>query len=373
MKSPFVFGATVSSDAFTNRTSESARLYQNLINGINTIIISPRRWGKSSLVEHVLKKVKDDDNEILQVHLDLFAIHSEDEFLQEFARKVLLAVSREWEDWSRNLGEIFQKLIPRVVLSTDMGDFGLEFNVQDLQRHKEEILNLPESLCRKRKTTMIICLDEFQNIRNYQNGAQLEKTMRSYWQRHKEVTYCLYGSKRHMMQEIFDNSSNPFYRFGDILMLSRISATDWVDFIEKKFRETKKKIKPAVAREIVDLADRHSWYVQQLAHFTWIRSNPVAKEEAVLMAFTEIADSQKPFFQLIIDKLSRTQINLLKALLADEEQLTSRKVMSKYGIGTPNNVRKNLTRLQHEDIVDKTDGRYLFLDPIFKYWLEKTY
>ncbi len=373
MKSPFVFGSTVSNLSFTNRAEEIKKLKNNLNHGANTILISPRRWGKTSLVEKVTRSVKKQRKDLAIVHLDLFAIKSETEFLSEFARHCIIAVSNKWKEWAKNIKTLFQNLIPRLVINTEGGDFSLEFNPGEIKKYKDEILNLPETLSATRNIEMIVCIDEFQNIRNYRDGNDLEKSLRAYWQKHKNVTYCLYGSKRHMMTEIFNDSSNPFYRFGDIMFLNKIHRDDWVSFIARGFSRNKKSISREQAGWIADQMENHPWYVQQLAHYIWIKTTTEVIDKHLQESLKEVINAQKPFFQSTIDSLSSTQLNLLKAILANEEKLTSTKTMRNYRLGTPNNVRKNIERLKHLDILDNYDGALIFLDPVFKKWMEKVF
>lgn len=368
-----MFGSTVSTIAFTNRKTELKRLQSNLVNGINTTIISPRRWGKSSLVEHVTKKIRKDQSEIVIISLDLFSVRSQEEFLSEFARLCVRGISDKWEEWAKTIKDAFKKLVPKLVINAEVGDLTLEFDWNEIVKQKDEILNLPEKLAELRGKKVIICIDEFQNIRSFDAQLDLEHAMRANWQRHKNVTYCLYGSKRHMMTDIFNASSNPFYRFGDIILLNKISTVDWVDFLCKSFARSKKIISPDQAGQITLLMENHAWYIQQLAHYTWIKTDREVDAKGIGESFEEIMASQLPFFQSMIERLSNTQINLLKAVLAGEQQYTSTSTMRNYGLGTPNNVRKNIKVLEEHDIIDKYDGNYIFLDPVFKVWMTRTF
>lgn len=373
MKSPFMFGSTVSMTAFTNRKSELNRLQSNLLNGINTTIISPRRWGKSSLVEKMIKNIKRQNKEIVIISIDLFSIQNQAEFLSEFAKQCIRNISDKWEEWAKAVKDTFKKLVPKLVVNADMGDFTLEFDWVEIIKQKDEILNLPEKLAGLKKKKVIICIDEFQNIRNFDDQLDLERAMRAHWQRHKNVTYCLYGSKRHMMTDIFNKSSNPFYRFGDIILLNKISSADWYSFIIKNFERSKKIISEEQAAEITQLMDNHAWYIQQLAHYTWIKTDQAVSTKGIQESFEEIIASQLPFFQSTIERISNTQINLLKAILSGEHQYTATAVMRKYGLGTPNNVRKNIRVLEELDIIDKYEGQFIFLDPVFKVWMTRTF
>ena len=372
--SPFVYGNTVSSGSFTNRKIETKKLYNNLIQGINTMIISPRRWGKSSLVEKVVNDIKQKNKDRRTVVIDLFTVNTEKEFLETFAREVIKVSSNKWEDWVKNSKYFFKQLIPKISFGIDpFSDFSLSFEWEDLIRYSEEILNLPEMLARKKNIQFIICLDEFQNISNYSGFENLEKKMRAVWQRQKNVTYCLYGSKRHMMVEIFNNPSKPFYRFGDIILLNKINTKDWITFICDGFKKTGKLIEETDAAFLPMLMQDHPWYVQQLAHYTWNLTTKKATVEQIKKALLEVLNANTPFYQKEVETISITQLNLLKAVAFNEVQLTSTEVMQKYRLGTPRNVQKNKKVLLKNDIIDDTGDSLGFLDPVFEIWFRKQF
>jgi len=374
-KSPFIFGNTVSVKAFTNRKKDKKKLYDNLIHGINSIIVSPRRWGKSSLVEKVFLDISKKEKRIRLVNIDLFSVSDENEFLEKFAQEVIKASASRLEDWLKNIKTFFKALVPEIILGSDpLNDFSIRFSVGEIKKHKDEILNLPEQIAQNKNIKFIIGLDEFQHIANYADFENLEKKLRAVWQRQKNVTYCLYGSKRHMMMNIFNNSSKPFYRFGDIMMLQKIDRKDWVAFITKSFDETDKKISNKHAGSIADLMQNHSWYVQQLAHYVWVQTAKQTDEDVIQSALNEIVAANKPLYQREIEIMSGTQLNLLKAVAAGEKHLTAAAVMQQYKLGTPRNVSKNKAMLIRNDVIDTDiDKNYYFLDPVFELWFRQEF
>lgn len=372
--SPFVYGVTVSEKAFTNRESESKKLFSNLTQGVNTTIISPRRWGKSSLVEKVVKDINRQEPTIKIVLIDLFSVSGEEEFLELFAREVIKASSSKWQDWMQSGKDFFTQLLPKLSVGVDpVTDFSLSFDWQELKRHKDEILNLPEQIAKKKNIRFIVCLDEFQQLANFSDYENLEKRMRAAWQRQKRVTYCLFGSKRHMLADIFSNPSKPFYRFGDIMWLPKIDSEKWTYFIQQSFRQTHKSISNKLASAIASLMKNNSWYVQQLAHYTWQKTENKVSTKEIAAALSELINANTPLYQNEIESFSTTQLNLLKAVVSGERKFTSRAVMEKYRIGTPRNVSKNKTRLIYNDIIHETDQGYEFLDPAFELWFLKQY
>jgi hypothetical protein len=372
--SPFIYGSTVSTTSFTNREKDVEKLRENMLSGINTTIISPRRWGKSSLVEKVMADINRKEKGYRTVIVDLFTVSSEEEFLETFARLVIKASSTKWQEWMSVGKEFFKKLTPKLSVGLDPNsDFSLSFDWKELKKHSDEVLNLPETIAVKKGIRMIVCLDEFQNLSSFQGFQHFEKKMRAAWQRHKKVTYCLYGSKRHMMTDIFNNPSKPFYRFGDIMLLPKIESKKWIQFICSKFEESNKSISAEDAALIARLMKNHSWYVQQLAHYTWNKTKKKATVLEIESALTELIQANSPLYQNEVESISSTQLNLLKAVAKGETQFTSTSVMQSYHLGTPRNASKNKTILINYDLIDMTADKYEFVDPAFELWFRKQF
>jgi hypothetical protein len=371
--SPFIYGTTVNRHSFTNRESETEKLKTNLLNGVNTMIISPRRWGKSSLVEKVISDINKKEKKVKTVVIDLFSVSNEEEFLELFAREVLKASSTKWQDWINTGKEIFKKLTPKFSMSFEQTDFSLSFDWKELKKYSQEVLDLPESIAKKKGIRFIICLDEFQNLSYFESFTDLEKKMRACWQRHHSVTYCLYGSKRHMMTDIFNDPGKPFYRFGDIMLLQKIETEKWVSFITKSFASSGKSIPEAIAAKIPALMKNHSWYVQQLSHYTWNLTQKKASDEQLEAALRELIQANTPLYQKEIEDLANTQINLLKAIAKGETKFTSTAVMQNYQLGTPRNVSKNKQTLINYDLIHEINGEFEFLDPAFELWFKKQF
>lgn len=372
--SPFIFGSTVSQSGFTNREGDLEKLYKNLTQGINTMLISPRRWGKSSLVERLINELKVKNPEIKVVSFDLFSVASEEEFLEMFAKEVLKASSNVWQDWLQAGKDFFKQLTPVFNIGIDpVHDFSVGFDWKQLKKHKTEILELPEKIAKHKNCRFIICLDEFQNLAAFPEFEKLEKSMRAAWQRQKSVSYCLYGSKRRMMTDIFNNPSKPFYRFGDIMLLQKIKRDKWTSFILEAFENTNKKISPELAERIPALMQDHSWYVQQLAHYTWQKTRKKATAKELQDALDELIHTNTPLYMREIEGLSLTQLNFMKAVSQKAEKLSSVETMNKFRLGTSANVVKNKNILLKADLIDDSEGQLSFLDPAFELWFLKQY
>ncbi len=373
IKAPFTYGKVVSSDKFTNREEELNKLLRNLKSGINTIIISPRRWGKSSLVKKAFEELKS-EKKIRLVQIDLFSINSQEEFLHKFASEVIKSSASKLKEWINISKDFFKTLIPKFQFSTDADtEFNIIFDYESIKKDPSEILNLPEKIAEKKKVKFIIAIDEFQNLASYEDFQKIEKRLRAEWQNHNHVTYCLYGSKNHMMSDIFNNPSKPFYRFGDIMLLPKIKKENWIRFITKAFTSSNKVISNENAEIITDLMKNHSWYVQQLSHYTWNRTKKEAEIKNVQSALTELINGNSPLYEREVEICSKTQINLIKAIVKEKKHLSSVKVMKDFKLGTSNNVSKNIKRLRKNGIIEKVENKYELLDPAFEIWFKRQF
>jgi hypothetical protein len=374
METPFAYGKIPRSLDFTNRVREIERLKNNFNSLVNTIIISPRRWGKTSLVKMAASQAAEENKKLRIVHLDIFNIRSEYDFYLLLANEVLKTTSSGCEEFVKNTRFFLKQLIPQISFSPDIqSKVSFSIGWEQLQQHPDDILNLAEQIAIKKGITLVICIDEFQNIGSFEQSEAFQRKLRSHWQNHHKTAYCLYGSKHHMLLDVFSNYSMPFYKFGDLLFLEKISIDDWISFIQKRFADTNKEISPVEAEQIARLADNHSYYVQQLAQQTWFRTVDRATSEIVLNAFEDIINQLSLLFTNMIELLTKRQLSYLKAILNNEEKLTSKAMLEKYDLGTSASVIQVKRRLIELDIIDDTYGQLCFLDPMFEYWLRTRY
>jgi hypothetical protein len=374
MNSPFQFGKLAENKTFVNRAKERTTLKNNLLSGINTMLISPRRYGKSSLVAETMNEVLQEHSAVKACLIDAFTIRSEEEFYLTFASEIVKSTENTWKKWISTANKYLKAISPKISIGVDpTTDFSISIELQNIQKNELDLLNLPERIAKDKKTKIIVCIDEFQNLAKLKNFESMEKKMRSVWQKQQNTTYCLYGSKRHWMMDIFNSPKHPFYRFGQIMFLQKIAEEAWVDYVVNAFERTKKKISAKLALKLVQSVKSHSWYVQQLAHFVWSLAGKTATEADLKAAIEQIIGTNLPMYQSECENLSASQLNLLVAIVNGEQMLTSAEVMDKYKLGTPRNVSKNKNVLQQLDIIDKTLGNFELLDPVFERWLKQQY
>jgi len=374
METPFVFGKIATDENFTDREQEAASLITHFTSLINTIIISPRRWGKSSLVNKAAKLAMEREDRLRVCHIDLFNVRNEEHFYALLAQKVIAATSSRWEEAIVNAKKFFSHLVPKISIGTDpANEVSIDFDWEDVKRNPDEVLDLAEKIAREKGLKIVICIDEFQNIAEFDAPDYFQKKLRSHWQQQQNVAYCLYGSKRHMMLEVFTNSSKPFYKFGTLMFLDKIETPYLVEFFMKRFADTGKSISNEASLLIATLVDNHPYYAQQLAQLSWLRTKSVCTESVVREAHSALVEQLSLLFVTITETLTTQQLCYLKALLAGEKSITLTEVMHRYGISSPTSVSRSKVALVKNDILDNKAGEISFQDPIYAYWLKTRY
>lgn len=374
METPFIFGKIATDKNFTDRETETSCLIQNFTSLINTIIISPRRWGKSSLVNKAAKLAMEQESKLRVCNIDLFNVRNEEHFYSLLAQKVIAATSSKWEEAVESAKSFFSHLVPKISIGTDPGnEVSIDFDRDTVKHIPDEILDLAERIAKKKNLKIVICIDEFQNISEFTDPDYFQKKLRSHWQQHQNVAYCLYGSKRHMMMEAFTNSSKPFYKFGNLMFLDKIGTQYLMEFISRRFADTGKEIADEASRLIVELVDNHPYYAQQLAQQSWLRSKDVCTVDIVHEAHTALVEQLSLLFVTITETLTTQQLNYLKALIAEEKAISSTEVMHRYHISSTTSIARSKAALIKNDILDNKAGKISFQDPIYAYWLKTEY
>lgn len=368
--SPFKYGKIVTGQSFVNRTTELKLLKQNILAGINTLLISPRRWGKTSLVHKVELGMKKDKKYVF-VHLDLFTLRNEEEFYQSFSASLLRATSGKWDEFARNARIFLSRLTPSVSLGSESGtEFSLQLSFRNLKMVEEDVLNLPQKIAQEKGIIPVICIDEFQNIEYFGDSGAFQRKARSYWQKQDKVVYILYGSKRHMMMQLFEKKSMPFYRFGETLYLEKIKPEHFVKFIVRQFKKSGRTISEKQAGKIVSTVQSHPYYVQQLAHIVWNVASKKVRDEDIDHATEQMVRSNTLYYEREFEGLSASQINVLRAVSEGiTTGLTRAEVINKYDLSSSANVSKALSALENKEIIERRGNEVEFADPVFSIWL----
>lgn len=368
----FIFGTPVTGDNFTDREKETRRLHANFTHGVNTILISPRRWGKTSLVKKVIDSVRDEDIKI--VYMDVFACRNPEEFYARFAESIVRQTSSKSEEWIENINSFLHRFSPKLKLSAGSElELTLSFDVAPKKEDAGSILDLPEKIAGKKNCRIVVCIDEFQQIGEFKDSITFQRQLRSVWQHQQRVSYCLFGSKKHLMTSLFAKTSNPFYQFGDIIFLDKIPTSNWKEYIMSRFQSSGKKISEELAEKVCTLVDNQSNYVQELAWILWINTDKVACAEDLDSSFLELLDHNSRLFERMTETLTASQLNFLKAITEGvHKEFTRQEVLTSYHLGTASNIKRLKDSLLQKDLIDISNSMIDIQDPVFRHWLVRS-
>jgi uncharacterized protein len=355
---PFKFGTIVDGSYFTDREEEMATISSYLKSHNHLILISPRRYGKTSLIRKVIA-----GSERAFIYLDLQMVISVDDLASQILKRIYRIFT-----FQKIKGFIKAfRLIPTVTMHPVTGEAEISFKPGSKELSPlEDVLNLIEKLASPNKS-IIVVLDEFQEIFRINEG--LDKLMRSVMQNHKNINYVFTGSSESMIREIFEKKSSPFYRFGTLMTLGKITPEKFTPFLEEKFDAIIKNGRE-LSESIIKISGSHPFYTQQLAFTVWelITRNGFSKDIAETAA-DEIVRSHDNDFERLWNSLNRTDMTLLTGIATSDVSPLSDAFSRIFGTGAASTTFSTLQRLLRKGLVIKENGTYDIDDPFMKRWI----
>jgi hypothetical protein len=371
MNKPFIYGMSVEGEHFTDRELETKRLQLNFENGINSILISPRRMGKTSLVKKVKTLAETPTRKI--IYMDIYKCRTQYEFYEKFASSIIQATATKMERMAENAKEFLLGVSPKIVISPEpTTEFTLSLGVNPRTSGPEEILDLPERIARKRGLQIVVCIDEFQQIGEMPDSLTLQKTIRSVWQHHQHTSYCLFGSKQHLMSNLFYSRKMPFYQFGDMFFLRKIPSEKWVPFIVSRFEIAGRRISAEFAEKICTTVENYSAYVQQLAWNVLTTTDTEVTEQTFQDGLDATLAQVAPLFVEQTANLSSYQLNLIRAICDGfHNDFGKREVTNLFNLGTRSNLPKLKKALVEREFIEETESGLFLSDPLFAIWFKR--
>ena len=362
---------SVEGENFTDRVRETKRLKLDLENGINVILVSPRRIGKSSVVRKVMSEIT--DPKIKMVFMDIYDCRDEYDFYNRFASELLKQTATKTDQLLENIKKFLVRLTPKISFSPEpMSEYSLSLGITPLNYQPEEILQLPEMIGKAQDMHIVVCIDEFQQIGEMPDTLTIQKRMRGIWQHQRNVSYCLFGSKKHLMTKLFQNRKMPFYQFGEMMYLDKIPTADWVPFICSRFESQDKQISEELAKRICETVEGNSSYVQQLAWNVMAETEKVTSEEDFHHGVDALLAQCSALFEEQLKGLTKYQMNFIRALCDGvNTDFGHKAILESYDLGSKSNISRIKTALQNKEIIDIKKDQVYLEDPVFKLWYKR--
>ncbi len=370
MEKAFVYGMSVEGSNFTDRIEETKRIKTDFEHGINVILISPRRMGKTSLIKKVISEM--DDPKIKVVYMDIYDCRSEYDFYNRFAETIMKSTDNKLEQVMENIKKFLVRVTPKISFSPEPNsEFSLSLGITPKDYSPEEILNLPERIALEKGIRLVICIDEFQQIGEFPDSATIQKRLRGAWQHHQNVSYCFFGSKKHMMENIFLSRSMPFYMFGEMIHLQCITTEYWVPFICSRFTKYGKHISEHYATRICETVNNYSSYVQQLAWNVLAETDKDVDEDTFQSGVNALLQQCSSLFIQQTEGLTTYQLNFIRLLCNDiHTGFTSKSVTEAYPLGSKSNIDRIKKTLEDKEMISIDKDGIFLSDCIFELWFK---
>ena len=376
-ENPFVYGEIVPREAFADREGELARLAADLADCQKIFLISPRRYGKSSLVRQTLAALGRQRIATLEITVSSFSSYVA--FLEGYTRALaaLDTTTGRARSWLRDL---FTGVKPE--LRVNAGALAVSFpavrTARDAARLAEEVFALPERIAARLDRRLAIALDEFQAIGSY-NGGSVEQALRAAVQQQRRVGYVFAGSEPSLMEQMI-GPRRPFYKAGPVMRLGKIPADVFARFVDDRFRRSGLAPEPDLGSAVVDLSGNLPYDVQRLAHETWDdvargRRRRVGVEDLHATLHRLLAE-QDTIFEAVWQRLTLAQRGALRAVVLEQgSQILSGDTRTRHRLGAASTVQTALAALLRLDVISREDdGRYVVVDSLMREWVaRKTY
>jgi uncharacterized protein len=378
MPNPFVYGEVVPSEAFVDREVELARLVTDLDECQKVFLISPRRYGKSSLIRQALTSLT--RRGALPVDITVSSYSSYLSFLEGYAR-ALATVETRWERARNWLMSVISSTRPEVRYEPDESGpgrltvaFPLVHSERDLNRVANDVFALPGRLASDRKRNVVVALDEFQAIDGF-NGGSVEHALRAAVQQQRNVGYVFAGSEPSLMEKMI-GPKRPFYKAGPVMRLDKIPLDVFAAFIESRFTKTGIRAEAGLGAAIVELAGNLPYDVQRLAHETWDDIKGTGGRRASLehlhATLARLLSEQETIFEALWQRFTLAQRGALRAVVLQEgRELLSADTRTRHRLGGASSVQLSLAALAKQDVVVKEGGKYVVVDSLFREWVAR--
>jgi hypothetical protein len=369
---PFRYGALALDEAFTDRERETAELKTDALNGQDVVLFAPRRYGKSSLVWRVSQELIADG--ALVAHVNLMTTPTITQLAEKLAKTIHEDIASPLFRAKERL-RVFQGLRVRPTVTVDPEDGSLSFSfdsgprVEDIRATLERLLELPGQLAGERKRQVVLIFDEFQEV--VEIDASLPRLMRSVFQEQPEVAHLYLGSKRHMMQRIFNDENEPFWRSAKQVELDVIEAGPFADYIARQFARTGKEIASTAIDAVLQTTHGHPYATQELCYFLWqdtqagAAATPIKVTEAVL----QVLNSEHAHFSLVWESASAHQRLLLSALAEEPGRPLAADYRRRHALPGASSVQRALGALERGELVMRRGSEAWINEPFLAQWL----
>jgi AAA+ ATPase superfamily predicted ATPase len=368
---PFRFGDVATGEHFTDRKAEIAELVRDLRSGQSVLVISPRRYGKTSLITAVLERVRKQG--VLVAYVDLLRTTTKERFANQLAAALYAGLTPVVERAVHRADELFQSLPlrPKITLNQD-GTPSFEFTAApgttDIDETIDHLLELPQQVASRRKRQAVLVLDEFQEI--VVLDPELPARMRAAFQFHPDVAHVYLGSRQHLLRKVFTDANSPLYNSAKVFPVGPIPRDAFGRFLADRFASTGMSITHEAVSTLLSITNGHPHDTQKLGYFTWAAAEAEvrpANRDTVELALATITATDTARYTELWDGLTTNQRRLLEAIgrAAPSESVLSEDFRRRHRLGPYATVERALDSLVERGLVEREGRDRVMIPDVF--------
>lgn len=374
IKNPFIVGKYISDKYFCDRSEETQFLRKQIQNGRDIAMISPRRMGKSGLIHHLFNQA-DIKEEYHVFYIDIYATTSLAEFVYTFGKEIYQQLKPQSTVWKERFFQIISSFRVGFKLDAMTGVPSFDLGLGDIQTPQTTLDEIFAYIDEADKPC-VIAIDEFQQIGEYAE-KNVEALLRTKIQQCQKAHFIFAGSKRHMMSNMFNSPSKPFYQSAISMGLNPIPIDTYTDFACNLFKEYSKQVEPIVVETIWKQYEGYTWFVQMMMNelFALTPTEGFCQATMIDKAKNNVILAQEESYKNLLSKLPPKQKTVLQAIAKEgvAHNMTSSKFIKKYMLNSASSVQAAIKLLLKNDLVTQQDGAYRIYDYFFSEWLSTYY
>lgn len=369
-RNPFIYQGYVSPYYFCDRTEETEELIANLQNGRNTVLISPRRIGKTGLIMNVFHRLKNIEKDSKCIYIDIFATKNQHDFVQLLGSAIAQEVMSKERQAMKRLLSFFGSWRP--IFSVDPLTGMPTVSVSIEPTLTEETLKSIFAYLTQSKHQIYVAIDEFQQITNYPETGT-EALLRSYIQFAPNVHFVFSGSKRHLMSQIFHSPDRPFYQSTVSMGLEPLHEEIYYDFARRFFEEKKGNLSQETFHYIYQRFDGVTRNVQLILNRLYETEKYVVKQEQADEAIRHIVNRNSMQYEELVGFLTDNQLSVVKAIAKEGIVVSpqSSDFIKKYELPGASSIKSALDGLIDKDIVYRGNEGYIVYDRFLELWMKR--
>ena len=372
LRNPFIYEGYESPEYFCDRMEDTEKLIENLKNGRNTTLLSPRKIGKTGLIKHAFYQILQQNKDAVCIYVDVFYTQNQYDFVQALGKAIIEERLLDNRNTFEKVLDYFSLWRPTISLDPVTGSPSVSVA---FERSKSEytIQSIFEYLKRTNKE-VYVAIDEFQTIAEYPEQGT-EALLRSHIQFMHNVHFIFSGSKLHLMAEMFGSPKRPFYQSTATLSLKPIPEEIYYDFASNFFQAKKGSLDKMVFHQLYKQFDGYTWYLQSVLNRLYEREKHVTDYQQVREAILHILNDKSSQYELLMAFLTSNQLNLLKAIAFEGlvQKPQSNEFIQKYELPSASSIKKALDVLKEKDLVYQSDKGYMVYDRFLDLWLRRMF